>query len=451
MPELRLDAVSTVIIVSSARLPAARARHVLRSFRVPGFTRLFGVRLTAQFGDGVFQASLAGAVLFNPERQAHASDIAAGFVVLLLPYSLVGPFTGVLIDRFSRVRILVMANFVRAAVVGVVAAEIAGGLHGQPFYASALVVLSISRFLLSALAASLPHVVSAADLVTANALTTTAGALATTAGGAAAIGVRALIGASSHSYSSLALAAAGPYLVSALLALPFARDLLGPDESERESRQSAAQVVQGLVAGARHLRSRPPALLALSAIGAQRLCYGLWAVSSVLLYRNYYRADGPLRVGLSGLVQFVVALAIGGGLAALVTPSMSRRIGFSSWAALLLAASGAIEIGFGLPYLLPTQLACALLLGFTAQGVKVCVDTTVQQHIDDEFRGRVFTFYDTLFNLALVTAAVITAAALPDSGRAPAAVITIGASYFVIAGVYFRLAAGRRSAGRRTT
>ena len=63
------------------------------------FRRLLFVRLLGQFGDGVFQISLAGAVLFNPERQAHAAEVAAGFAVILLPYCLVGPFAGVLLDR----------------------------------------------------------------------------------------------------------------------------------------------------------------------------------------------------------------------------------------------------------------------------------------------------------------------------------------------------------------
>ena len=61
-------------------------RHLLRR---PDFRRLLGTRLLAQFGDGVFQAALAGTVLFNPQRAAEPLDIAAGFAVLLLPYSLV--------------------------------------------------------------------------------------------------------------------------------------------------------------------------------------------------------------------------------------------------------------------------------------------------------------------------------------------------------------------------
>ncbi|MDQ3505736.1 MAG: MFS transporter, partial [Actinomycetota bacterium] len=79
------------------------AHHVVRGLLRRGdFRRLLGVRLSGQFSDGVFQASLAGAVLFNPERAASPADVAAGFAVLLLPYSLVGPFAGVLLDRWTR-------------------------------------------------------------------------------------------------------------------------------------------------------------------------------------------------------------------------------------------------------------------------------------------------------------------------------------------------------------
>ena len=48
------------------------------------FGRLLATRLTSQFGDGVFQAALAGTVLFNPERAADPLDVAAGFAVATL-------------------------------------------------------------------------------------------------------------------------------------------------------------------------------------------------------------------------------------------------------------------------------------------------------------------------------------------------------------------------------
>jgi MFS family permease len=424
---------------------------VLAALAQQGFRRLYAARLLGQFGDGVFQASLAGAVLFNPERQAHAADVAAGFAALLIPYSLVGPFAGVLLDRWRRQRVLVVANVVRALGVLVIGAEILGGLHGQPFYASALVVVSVNRFYLSALSASLPHVVDMRELVTANALSTTSGAIATAIGGVGAIGVRSLIGGSDASYAAIAITAAVPYLVAGAVARGFGRDDLGPDEVECGRRETAAEVARGLRAGARHVRARKAALYALVAIGVHRLAYGVSTICTLLLYRNYFHDDGVLRAGLAGLGQVVGAVAVGGGLAALVTPVTSRRVGLVRLPALLLLGSGAVEICFGLPFTLPMLLVGALLLGFAAQSIKICVDTLVQQQIDDAFRGRVFSLYDSLFNLTLVAAAWLTAIVLPENGYSAPAVVLIGLAYFATGITYLRVGERVTPAVRRTS
>jgi hypothetical protein len=420
--------------------PVIGRHHLRAALRLAGFRRLFGVRLAGQFADGIFQLSLAGAVLFNPERQASAADVAAGFAVLLLPYSLIGPFAGVLLDRWWRQRVLVWTNVVRAVAVLAISAEIAVGLHGLPFYASALVVMSTSRFFLSALSAALPHVVGPDELVTANALSTTFGALATTAGGGVAVLLRAVLGgASPGSYATVAAISCLPYAASGLFATGFARPLLGPDDVQRASRETVGEIARGLVAGGRHLHERRPALLALGAIGVHRLCYGLFAVCTVLLFRNRFSADGPLRVGLAGLAQVVVVIAIGGGLAALCTPPVTRRIGFTRWSSALLAASGLVQLGLVLTYRLPVYLLAALLLGFCAQGLKISVDTIVQYEVADEFRGRIFALYDMLFNVALVSAAVLTALVLPADGYAPVSVVLIGLAYLATSATYTRL------------
>ena len=413
-----------------------RRGHLISALTDPGFRRLFATRLVCQFGDGIFQASLAGAVLFDPERQARAADVAAAFTVLLLPYSVIGPFAGVLLDRWWRQRVLVVANLVRAVAVVGVAAEIGGGVSGFPFYVSALVIISLSRFINSALSAGQPHVVSDAELVTANAIATTGGALLTAAGGGLAIAVRALLGDADTDYALICAAALIPYVVGAIIARPFPRTALGPTATERAARETPAEVARGLVAGMREVRGIPQVSNALLAMGAHRLCYGIWTVCTVLLYRNYFTDDGIFRAGLTGLGQVVAALAAGGAFAALVTPSAYRRLGGVRWPSAMLAASSVFALSFGLAYQPKFYVLAGLLLNFTAQSLKISVDTLVQHHDSDAYRGRVFAMYDMLFNIALVVAALLTAAVLPESGHSPAAIIAIAIGWLATALAY---------------
>jgi MFS family permease len=417
--------------------PAQTTRpHLLA---LPGLRRLFGIRLFGQFADGIFQASLAGAVLFNPERQAHAADIAAGFAVLLLPYSILGPFAGVLLDRWWRQRVLLNANLIRAIMVCGVAAEIAAGVHGQPFYLSALLVISVNRFVLSALSASLPHVVEPNRLITANALSTTSGAVATAIGGGTAIGLRAVAGGGNTGSAAIAGGAAVAYALAGLFAAGFQTRALGPDDDTRNHGESVRNVVTGLLDGARHVRSHPSVVRAFGVIAVHRFAYGITAITTLLLYRNYFADEGFFRSGLAGLAQVVAGIAIGGGLAAVVTPWAARRLGFTRWPAVLLIFAGVTELALGLPFRMQTFLPAAALLGFVAQGVKICVDTLVAQRVADDFRGRVFSLYDTLFNLLFVSAAVLTAVLLPENGKSVAAVVVIGVAYIAVGLVYYRL------------
>jgi MFS family permease len=402
------------------------------------YLRLLSVRLAGQFADGVFQASLAGTILFNPERAAHAGDIAAGFAVLLLPYSLLGPFAGVLLDRWSRQRVLFGANLIRALLVVGVAAEIAAGVHGQPFYLSALVVISVNRFVLSALSASQPHVVRPEQLITANSIAVTAGAVVAAVGGGGAIGVRALFGHGDSGYASIALGAAAFYALAGLCALRFGCRQLGPDDDTRNHGESVRNVLTGLADGARHIRSHPSVARAFVVIGIHRFAYGVTAICTLLLYRNYFTDSGVLRAGLAGLGQIVAAIALGGGLAAFITPFAVRRLGYTRWPAVLLIGAAVVELVLGLPFKTATFLPAAALLGLAAQGVKICVDTLTAQRVADDFRGRVFSIYDTLFNIVFVAAGVLTALVLPENGKSATAVVLIALAYAITGLAYYR-------------
>ena len=420
-------------------------RHLLprRDFR-----RLLLTRLFSQFGDGVFQAALAGTVLFNPQRAAEPVDIAAGFAVLLLPYSLVGPFAGVWLDRWSRRQVLLRANVVRAALVAVVAALVLGGVEGTAFYVAGLAVFSVNRFVLSALSAGLPHTTDEPSLVSANALSTTSGGVSTVVGGGAAILALELTGSGNLGYAAVALAAAVPYLAAATVAGGFSRVHLGPDHMlasvHRSARDSVRDTVLCMVEGARHVAARPRAAAALLAIGVHRLCYGVFTLMTLLLYRNTFESgSGLFPTGILGLGQVVAAAALGTLLAAVVTPPVVRRIGTTHWIPLLLVGGGVAQLAIGLRFVPAAVVLVGLLLGFVAQAVKICVDTTLQETVEDDYRGRVFSVYDTLFNVTFVVALLLGALTLPPSGISAPMLVAVAVGYLVAAVTYARITHGR--------
>jgi MFS family permease len=408
-----------------------------------GFRRLFAARVLSQLADGVFQASLAGAVFFNPEHVTDPRQAAAGFLVLYLPYSFVSPFAGVLLDRWRRQRSMLACCLVRVPLVALVAALIVTvgtqGPRSAWLYVAALAVLGISRFFIAAAGAALPHVVDEDRLVNANALAGTSGTVAAFVAGILALVVRGALPATETTDAALALASAAAYLLAAAVLMRFRADALGPDTQAAATRwrTESARVVRELADGARHVRALPVAVRGLAALTAYRLCMGSLTLDAVLLYRNEF-ADihGALPGGQTGLAEMVGASALGILVSAFVTPRVTGRIGKPAWVALLLVTAGAVVGGLGPSYKPLAFLLAGLVVGAVGQGVKICIDTLLQEVVADEFRGRAFAFYDALFNLAFALGAVAVAFILPTSGRS-IVVLEVTAGVFVAAGLLY--------------
>ena len=423
--------------------PAIRwsVRGVRELWRRPGFGRLLTARLSSLAADGVFQASLASAVFFSPERATTAGQAAAGFAVLLLPYSLVGPVAGVWLDRWRRARVLVVANLVRAVLVVATAGLLAtGGPTGPVFFLTALAALSVNRFHGAAAGAALPHVVAGERLVLANSVWTVLGLAAGLAGGAVGLVIRQSGGAGDGAAAVAVLLSAGIYIGSSLVATGFAAEALGPDHSVRRAAAPAgralAGVLRNLVEGARYAARRRPVAAGLAAIGVHRFSYGISTIATLLLYRNYFSDDGWLRAGLAGAAQVVAASVLGAVAASLLTPVVVRRWSIRGWLVTLFGAAAVVQVGLGLPYRMAPLLAAAVVLGVVAQGAKICVEATVQREVADELRGRVFSLYDTLFQVTFVAAAVFAALTLPDTGKSYPVLAFVAAGYAAAAAGY---------------
>jgi len=387
-----------------------------------GYGRLLGVRLLSQAGDGAFQVGLASLFFFSPERAATTSAVAWAFAASLIPYTLVGPFAGVLLDRWSRRQVLLGTNLLRTAMVVAVAGLVVQGELGPLLYVLVLACLSANRFFLAGLSAGLPQVVRPRDLVVANSVTPTAGTVAALVGAAGGFGLRTVLGAGDGTDAVVLLCAACAYLASAAAALRLGRDQLGPVGGGPTGPvlTQAVTVARGLLDGARHLRERRPALRALVVTGSVRVGVGLFTLTTVLLSRNSLSDPQDVDAGLTLVATTFAAAGVGAGLAALVTPVLTGLWGLRTWVVACLLTAAAVEVVLAVVLTSQLLVAGALVLGLAAQGVKIAVDTIVQTSVDDAYRGRVFTFYDTVYNAAFVLAALVAVLVVPSSGRAPA-------------------------------
>ena len=225
---------------------------------MPNFGRLLCVRIASQFGDGLFGAALAGAILFNPQRAAQPWAIAASFAVLFLPYSLIGPFAGALLDRWDRRYVLVAANAARMLVVAGVGALLAMRADDLTILTGALVATGLSRFVTSGLSAALPHVVPRDQVVTMNSVATAVGAVSAFVGANFMLLPRLVFGADDEGAAAIVFLVEVPVLVTFLLSLRFSAHSLGPDDTARAVHGSVTYAVAtGLLHGARTVAAHP--------------------------------------------------------------------------------------------------------------------------------------------------------------------------------------------------
>lgn len=394
---------------------------------MPEFGRLLAVRVGSQFGDGLFQAGLAGAILFNPDRAAEPWAIAASFAVLFLPYSLVGPSAGALLDRWDRRYVLVGANCVRLLLVTGVGVMLAIGAGDLPILAGALIVNGVTRFVTSGLSAALPHVVPREQVVTMNSVATAVGAAAAFFGANLMLVPRWLVGAGDTAAATVIFLVTAPVLLALLLALRFPPRILGPDDTARAIHGSALYAVAtGWLHGLRTVNSTPSVAGTLAGLAAHRVVFGINTLLMLVIVRH---SDTHAVAGLGIAVAFVAATGTGSFLATVLTPGAVRRFGRFATANGALLAAAVIQM-CGAVLVQPVMLVCSLLLGAAGQVVKLCADTAMQIDVEDALRGHVFAVQDSLFWVSFVAAIAAAAAVIPADGHSPALVL-VGAAVYV--------------------
>jgi MFS family permease len=357
------------------------------------FRRLLALRLSTQLGDGLFQAVLVGTLVFSPEKQSTSVGFAKALAILVVPYSLIGPFAGVFIDRWSRRMILVATPLARAAF----ALLVIGGVHpAVPFYAGALFVLSANRFLLTTATSVIPKLVPADDLLTANSLSTVSGTFTRFIGVVIAGALVDRIGD-----APVVVATAAVWVVTSFFAMRIQTDLSAKRTTTESLSRDLLRVTRELRAGAARLLHTPRALAPIASVTWNQFLNGLMLVIALVVFKDrFHKGVGSFStiVGAGG-----VGILFGLATVNLLEGRMSRR----GMIALSFALSGASLVAVAWFINRYDIFAASFVLGLAFAWLKVPADTMTQESIPDQYRGRVFALYDLAVNMAGVIAALI--------------------------------------------
>jgi hypothetical protein len=397
------------------------------------FSRLLRVRWTGQMTDGIFQSALASFILFSPERQANALGAALAFAVVLLPYSVIGPFVGTILDRVSRQRAIAFSNLSRAITLSIIALLLFQGHTGIEITVFVLIAFGVNRLILAGLSAGIPLMIESKSLISANALAVTGGSVWVVLGGGIGLGMRSLLDSITSADSAdayIILLGAVGYLTASLFASNLKKDEIGPLEHEIKN----ASFTQGLIEmreGIKFLRQNVDAARGIAAVAVHRGGITALTLIALLLERNTFHDPADSEAGLAGLSFTLSIAACGFVVGAVVAPYGVRKVGRHRWMRLMLSAStlGPLFIVFSRTPL--TLVIAAFVTALFGQSLKVTNDALVQSKIDDIYRGRVFSVYDVVVNGAIVSGAVIAALLLPDTGDSYLVPLIVASIYFV--------------------
>ena len=383
--------------------------------------------------DGIFQSALASFILFSPERQANALGAALAFAVVLLPYSVIGPFVGTILDRVSRQRAIAFSNLSRAVTLSIIALLLFQGYTGIEITVFVLIAFGVNRLILAGLSAGIPLMIESKSLISANALAVTGGSVWVVLGGGIGLGMRSLLDSVTNADSAdayIILLGAVGYLTAALFASNLKKDEIGPLEHEIKN----ASFTQGLIEmreGVKFLSQNVDAARGIAAVAVHRGGITALTLIALLLERNTFHDPADSEAGLAGLSFTLSIAACGFVVGAVIAPYGVRKVGRHRWMRLMLSAStlGPLFIVFSRTPL--TLAIAAFVTALFGQSLKVTNDALVQSKIDDIYRGRVFSVYDVVVNGAIVSGAVIAALLLPDTGDSYLVPSIVASIYFI--------------------
>lgn len=379
------------------------ARVHVRLFGSTAFFRLWLTQVVSATGDWLgFLAIAALATRISDRPEAAVGLVMSARIV---PGFFLGPAAGVFADRFDRKRLMVMCDVGRALV-----------LASLPFVDTVpgLIVASLVMEVFTLLwapakEASVPHLVPADHLTTANSLSlaaaygtipVAAGLFSLLAELSDTIGDFELLTVIRGTQEGLAFYFdAGTFLLSALMisSLPL------PSRRKEDRARGPRRIEFG--AAWRELREGWEFVFLNPVVRAVNLGLATGLIGGgMLVPLGPVFAEEVLGAGQSGFGVLIFALGLGvaGGV---ITISVFQKKVPKEWVFVVAVFVAGISLGTAAS-MSALELACAFVfvLGICAGCVYVLGFTMLHQHVEDELRGRIFSALYTLVRLCVLIA-----------------------------------------------
>ena len=310
-----------------------------------------------------------------------------------IPMILIGPFAGVLIDRYDRKYIMAAANGLQAIVIFLipVTAIFSGNTRIGAILVLAFLNSTFNRFFFPARGASIPKLIeNKEDLFGANSLS--AGAYQTSALiGPMLAGI--IIGTSGYQI---------PFVIDSLTFIFSSICILWIGVPLKVTSRSKQGPLQDLTDGARYIKGFLPILYLLVIFSVLMFAGGatLFLIVPFLEIEFGLASRGPR--------EFVFGLfsAMSAGVGMMFAVYLSRKKQLRRPIALItysLALAGIVLVGFGLATELWMLALAWIGFGTIEVAVGIPLQTIAQETVPDELRGKVFSF----INLSITISQII--------------------------------------------
>lgn len=436
--------------------PNDRPSLHVRLFGSTEFFRLWLVQLVGATGDwlGMFAVIYLAQSLYPEGSNARAAATSLVIGVRLLPHLFLSPIAGVIVDRFNRRTVMVVADLSRVPLVLLL------------LFARNLLALVVVSILLEGLTlvwtpskeAITPHLVPYDHLTTASSLNMAAGfgsflpgsiMFAILAGASAWLASFTVFGFLSSAENQITLpllfdAASFLFSAAVLWRLPFPDRAVNrppPPSTIDEERAVRTFDVQGAL---RAVKEGWHYVFLNHTVRAVTLSLGVALIGGgMLIPLAAVFSSEALDAGAAGYGVFTSAIGFGVAAGVVGVSTIQKRLAKTTVFSWGLMVSGAALFGAVASNSLTLSVALLFVTGATAGPVYVLGYSLLHENVSDEMRGRVFAGLNTMVRmcvfLALVVGPLLSAGLDALSSALVGRSITVGAWHYDLPGVRLTL------------